>query len=256
MSMKNLDTLSPKEYFHLVLNEGILDSLLKAQIQAEQKLSQPHQYIEWLDALPFRVLHHPLGATPEHVAGMLATDLIKQENIYPVGIDGRIIWKYEKSREIPHVFQYQIQNDAQLAVIVTDLVELARIREAAKTGWGSYQYPTISLMNPPALQQWADYMGKRLSVDNQEQTRIFETLSWGNVEEQVTNGGIPLLGVLNADNAQVVHVGRASRLVASAPYRVGFDALWLYRGNRVVVGDWIAYDGASALLLEDKTVPA
>ena len=46
MSMKNLDTLSPKEYFHLVLNEGILDSLLKAQIQAEQKLSQPHQYIE------------------------------------------------------------------------------------------------------------------------------------------------------------------------------------------------------------------
>ena len=41
----------------------------------------------------------------------------------------------------------------------------------------------------------------------------------------MTSGGIPLLGVFNAGNAQVVGVGRWSELVASAPYRDGFDAL-------------------------------
>lgn len=254
--MQNLDTLTPKEYFHLVLNEGITDSLHNIQIQADKKISQPHQYIDWLESLPFHVLHHPLGATPEHVTGMLAADLITQENIYQLGVDGKIAWAYEKSREIPHVFQYQIQDDAQLARVVTDTVELARIREEAKTTWESYQYPTISLMNPPALQEWAGYMDKRLPKNNVEQITIFNALSWENVEVKVTNWGIPLLGVFNAVNAQVVNVGRGSGLMASAPYGDGFDALWLYRDYRDVDDFWITFNGASALLLEDKKVSA
>ncbi len=254
--MQNLDRLSPKEYFHLVLNEGIRDSLHTTQMQVDQKVNQPHQYIEWLESLPFHVLHHPLGATPEHVTGMLAADLIKQKNIYQIGIDGKISWEYEKSREIPHVFQYRIQDDVGLARVVTDMVELARIREEAKTAWESYQYPTISLMNPPALQQWADYMGKRLPENNAEQKSIFEQLPWNNVEEKIMSGGIPLLGLLDADDAQVVFVGEGSWLMASAPYGGGFDSLWLYRGYGDVCEYWIAYLGASALLLEDKKVPA
>ena len=46
--------------------------------------------------------------------------------------------------------------------------------------------------------------------------------------------------------------------MASAPYRDGFDALWLNRDNRDVDDNWITYNGASALLLfgEKSYIPS
>ena len=254
--MQNPNKLSLKGYFYFLLHEWIIDALRISQTQAEQKLSQPHQYIDWLESLSFHVLHHPLGATPEQVAGMLAADLITQENIYPVGTDGSIIWEYERSGEIPHVFQYRIQDDAQLARIVTDLVELARIRAEAETAWESYQYPIVSLMNPPALRQWAAYMGKRLPKDNAEQNEILKTLPWDNVENKMKNGGIPRLGILDMVwEPQVESIGGVSYLITTAPYEKmseNYDALLLDFKNRDAQTVFIRYSGVSRLLLEDK----
>ncbi len=236
--------------------------------QVVANLIKPHAIIAWLESLPFDVLHLPLGPLPAHVDGMVRVRYLKEENIFQVNPQGNIISKeYIKSSTEPQVFQYRIQSDDELTRIVTDSVELSRIRQAASEQWTGYSYPTISLMNPPALEAWAVYMGMRLPKDNEEQESIFNSLQKDNQEPKSIRydlpwevfltlmkiAGIPCLGFIDADTAQVICVGDWTWLLTShQPKKGRWDTLCLDFVDREGSEGYATCNATSALLLRDK----
>lgn len=143
----------------------------------------------------------------------------------------------------------QIQNDAELAKIITDKDALATIQASVKEG---NPYPIIYVMNHEARLAHAAYLGGRPNTQ-QEQIDIFEKIPGNNILDKATHAGIPFSGCFSAGNREFRSVGDWAFLMSSSAYRTGHRSLNLDRGFRDVNDSWGNPQlGFSALVVKDK----
>jgi hypothetical protein len=161
------------------------------------------------------------------------------------------VGNYVKNDKVPQIIQYRLTAE-NLRRVITDITEADRIEQEVQAGW---QYPLMSLPNPRACQDYARYIGKRLPRDNAESNQLLEALPWYANGEKLTNAGIPIPGIFDADTVHVVSDGRWTNWVTTDRYGSGFVALWLGRFFRVAHDRRIDFNGSSPILLED-IVPA
>ena len=143
----------------------------------------------------------------------------------------------------------QIQNDAELAKIITDKDALATIQASVKEG---NPYPIIYVMNHEARLAHAAYLGGRPNTQ-QEQIDIFEKIPGNNILDKATHAGIPFSGYFDAVDREFRGVGVWAYLVSSSAYQTGHGSLNLDRGFRDVNDSWGNPQlGFSALVVKDK----
>jgi hypothetical protein len=91
---------------------------------------------------------------------------------------------------VPQAFGYTIENDEELAQVITEPVALANAKnEVEKKGI----YPTIYALNEPARHAYAGYLGGRLPKQKEQKT-FWDNLPGNNVLEKAMSVGIPFIG--------------------------------------------------------------
>ena len=140
----------------------------------------------------------------------------------------------EINPKVPQAFGYTIQNDAELAKVITDPVALASARkEVEATG----TYPTIYVLNHEARRAYAEYLGGRLPTQ-EEQAAFWDNLPGANVLEKATAASIPFTGYFNAEVRKFWCVGEYAYLVSSSPLEGWRKSLNLFRDDREAGEDW------------------
>lgn len=176
---------------------------------------------------------------------------MQPENIFV----GEKEWKNATiSVEVPQAFGYTIENDAELARVITDEETLKVARRQVEI---SGIFPTIYLLSRKARLVYAAYLGGRIP-EQEEQKNIWDKLPGENVLEKATSASIPFSGYFDNIIHEFRNVGDWTFLLSSSKNDVGiFGSLNLSSGNRDVDLSWhdSGYGLSSFVVFDKKPLP-
>ena len=157
---------------------------------------------------------------------MIASGVLDPNNVFTDEAE----WKNAKiDANVPQVFGYTIQDDEELAKVITDPKILEAVREDVED-LGTYL--TIYTMNHKARLAYVAHLGGRLPTQ-EEQKDILDKLPGATVLEKATHAGIPFVGYFGAGNREFGNVGGWTYLVSSSKDGDGdFESLDLGRDKR------------------------
>lgn len=135
----------------------------------------------------------------------------------------------EFNPEVPQAFGYTIQNQKELAMVITN----ASFLDLAQKKVGEQKkYPTIFALNRLARLEFALSLGGRLPT-REEQKAFWSQLPGRSVLEKAANAGIPFVGYFSTENREFRSIGLWTYLVSDTESETGkFTGLNLSRSSQ------------------------